>query len=171
MEPILHFVLPLIALLLLGEKPKTAIILSTIGVLPDVDALLLIHRSFSHSIIIMTVFFAPIILYARYRKPEIQKTVILAFLVAISHPILDLESLTPLFWPIYQNSISVRLALNGVVDQGYGIRPIVKLSQAPTDFSKVMSIDYPIFTTNGLLITIVLILPIIYNKLSTSMRS
>lgn len=165
MEPILHIILPLIALLLLGEKPKTAITLAVIGILPDVDALLLIHRSLSHSIIIMTIVFAPIILYTKFRRPELQKIAFLAFLVAVSHPILDLESLTPIFWPIYQNSISIKLAINGVVDQGYGIRPIFKLSQSPTDFTKALSIDYPIFTTNGLLISMVLILPVMYNKL------
>lgn len=168
MEPILHFVLPFIALILLGEKPKMAMMLAFIGVLPDVDALFLIHRSFSHSIIIMIIVFAPIILYTKYRRPGRLRTVFLVFLVAVSHPILDLESLTPIFWPVFQNSISIRLAINGVVDQGYGIRPSFKLSQTPTDFSRALSVDYPFFTLNGLLVTLVLILPVLYKKLSAS---
>jgi len=43
MEPLLHYVLPLTALILLGEKPRTAAILATLGVASDIDALLLIH--------------------------------------------------------------------------------------------------------------------------------
>ena len=168
MEPILHFVLPFIALILLGEKPKAAMALAFIGILPDVDALLLIHRSFTHSIFIMMVVFVPVILYTKYRSPELQRTVLLAFLVAISHPILDLESLTPIFWPIYQNSIAIRRAINGVVNEGYGIRPSIKLNQSPTDVAIAVSLDYPFFTTNGLLIALILILPVIYKNVNAS---
>jgi membrane-bound metal-dependent hydrolase YbcI (DUF457 family) len=80
--------------MLLDVKPRTAATLATLGVISDVDALMLIHRSISHSILIMGLIIAPLLVYAKYRRPDLQNTLILAFLVLASHPILDLESLT-----------------------------------------------------------------------------
>lgn len=163
MEPLTHFVLPLAALLLLGLDLRKAAPLALLGLLPDLDALLLIHRSISHSIAIMALLFLPLLLYARRYRPDHQRTVILAFLVTASHPILDLGGLTPILWPIYPYSISVRLALNGVLGEGMGLSPMVEIIQALPDFSKVTSIDCPLFTQEGLLLTVVLLLPILYN--------
>lgn len=159
----MHFALPLTALLLLRLELRTATPLALLGLLPDLDALLLIHRSFSHSLVVVGLLFLPILLIARRYRPEHQRTVILAFLVTASHPILDLGGLTPILWPIYPYSVSVRLALNGVLGEGMGLSPMVDIRQAPPDFSKVPSIDYPLFTQEGLLLTVVLLLPILYN--------
>ena len=163
MEPLLHYVLPLIALILLGEKPRTAAILATLGVVSDIDALLLIHRSLSHSLIIIGLIYTPLFVYAWFRKPELQRTFILAFLVTASHPILDLGGMTPILWPIIQHSISLQLSLNGVVQEGLTFRPRININQAPTDFTRVAGIDYPLFTQDGLLIMLILFLPLTYN--------
>jgi len=163
MEPLLHYVLPLIALILLGEKPRTAAILATLGVVSDIDALLLIHRSLSHSLIIIGLIYTPLFVYAWFRKPELQRTFILAFLVTASHPILDLGGMTPILWPIIQHSISLQLSLNGVVQEGLTFRPRININQAPTDFTRVTGIDYPLFTQDGLLTTLILLLPLTYN--------
>jgi membrane-bound metal-dependent hydrolase YbcI (DUF457 family) len=163
MEPLSHFILPLAALLLLGEDLRTAAPLALLGLLPDLDALLLLHRSISHSVAVMGLLFLLLLLYARHYSPDHQRTVTLVFLVTASHPILDLGGLTPILWPIYPYSISVRLALNGVLGEGLGLSPRVDIIQALPDFSKVTSIDYPLFTQEGLLLTVVLLLPILYN--------
>ncbi len=44
-----------------------------------------------------------------------------------------------------------------------GLSPMVDIIQALPDFSKVPSIDYPLFTEEGLLLTVVLLIPILYN--------
>jgi len=164
MEPLLHYVLPLVALILLGEKPRTAAILATLGVLSDIDALLLIHRSLSHSIIIIGLIYSPLFVYARLRRPELLRTFILAFLVSISHPIMDLASMTPILWPIYQNSVSLKLSLNGVIQDGLTFKPRLNINQSPTDFTLLSGVDYPLFTQDGLLIAFILLLPIFYNQ-------
>jgi len=83
--------------------------------------------------------------------------------VTASHPILDLGGLTPILWPIYPYSVSVRLALNGVLGEGMGLSPMVDIIQALPDFSKVTGIDCPLFTQEGLLLTVVLLVPILYD--------
>jgi membrane-bound metal-dependent hydrolase YbcI (DUF457 family) len=162
MEPLMHFILPLASLMLLGEKPKTAVPLAVLGVLPDIDALLLIHRSISHSIIVIAVIFTPLVLYARFRAPELERIMILGFLVTISHPFLDLGGSTPILWPLISDSFMIKLALNGVVDHGVGIKPQLSVRSEPTVFTKHTSLDYPLFTYDGLVTALILLIPIIY---------
>ncbi|TFH13750.1 hypothetical protein E4H04_11435 [Candidatus Bathyarchaeota archaeon] len=75
--------------------------------------------------------------------------------------ILDLESLTPIFWPLLPYSISLKLSLNGVIQEGLGLRPIISMSSQPTIFTKASGFDYPLFTQEGLLISLILLAPII----------
>ena len=165
MEPLVHYVLPLAALMLIGVKPRTAATLAILGVIPDVDALLLVHRSISHSIVIMGLIITPLIVIAKYRYPDLQRTLLQAFLVLVSHPILDFESMTPILWPITSNSYMLKLSLNGVMQEGFSLKPAIVLSSEPTVFTLAQGFDYPLFTENGVLIAVILLAPIIYNQI------
>ena len=171
MEPLLHFVLPFVALYLFGEKPQTALQLAFLGVISDLDALFLIHRSMSHSLVIIGLIFIPFLIYAKYRRPELQRMIFLAFLVTMSHPILDLNGSVPLFWPLSAYSITLNLSLNGVFRNGLSLRPNVDITLTPTDFSLLPGFDYPLFTEEGLLIALVLLMPIIYVQLQKTRNS
>jgi membrane-bound metal-dependent hydrolase YbcI (DUF457 family) len=163
MEPIAHFALPLAALLLLRLELRTAAPLALLGVLPDLDSLLLIHRSFSHSIIILGLLFLMILLAVRRYRPAHQRTVILGFLVVASHLVLDLGSLTPILWPVYPFDIALKFSLNIVLGNGLGLSPSLNVTQAPTTFGRVPGLDYPLFTEQGVLLTAVLMVPVLYN--------
>jgi len=162
-EPIVHFVVPLAALMLLGIELKTAVPLAVLGVLPDLDSLLLIHRSFSHSIIVIGLLFLAIFLVIRHYTPAHQGIVVLGFLVVASHLILDLGGLTPILWPIYPFDVAAKFSLNIVVGNGFGLSPSLSLTQVPTDFSRMPGLDYPLFTEEGLLLAVVLLMPVLYN--------
>jgi predicted nucleotidyltransferase len=58
LEPLIHLILPLTALTLLGVDFRKALPLALFGLLPDLDALLLIHRSLSHSLPVLLAFAA-----------------------------------------------------------------------------------------------------------------
>lgn len=163
MEPLVHFALPLAALLLLGLDLWTAVPLALLGLLPDMDVFLFIHRSFSHSLIVLGLLFIPALLVVRRIRPAHQRTVILAFLVVASHIILDLGGLTPILWPIYPYDLSFKFALNIVLGNGLGFSPSIQVTKALTDFSAATGFDYPLFTEEGLLLTVVLLIPILYN--------
>jgi membrane-bound metal-dependent hydrolase YbcI (DUF457 family) len=53
MESIVHFAVPFSALVSAGVKPKKAFFASLFSLLPDFDALFLVHRSFSHSLFVI----------------------------------------------------------------------------------------------------------------------
>ena len=159
----MHFVVPLAALMLLGIELRTAFPLAILGVLPDLDSLLLIHRSFSHSIIVMGLLFLAIFLVIRRYRPAHQGIVVLGFLFVASHLILDLGGLTPILWPIYPFDVAAKFSLNIVVGNGLGLSPSLNLTQVPTDFSRMPGLDYPLFTEEGLLLAVVLLMPVLYN--------
>jgi membrane-bound metal-dependent hydrolase YbcI (DUF457 family) len=164
-EPIVHFVLPLAALLLLGVSLRRAVPLAMLGLLPDLDSVFLIHRSFSHSIVVIGLLFIPVFLLIRCLQPVHQGTVVLAFLVLASHVVLDLGSLTPVFWPFYPFDVSLRFSLNLVVGNGVGFSPSLSVVQAPTDFSRMPGLDYPLFTEEGLFLSVVLLIPVLFRIL------
>jgi membrane-bound metal-dependent hydrolase YbcI (DUF457 family) len=163
MEPLVHFALPLAALLLLGLDLWTAVPLALLGLLPDMDVFLLVHRSFSHSLVWLGLLFLLILLVVRRYQPAHQRTVMLAFLVVASHIILDLGGPTPILWPIYPYDLSFKFALNIVLGNGVGLSPSFQVTRTLTDFSALAGGDYPLFTEEGLLLTVVLLIPILYN--------
>jgi len=161
MEPLLHVVVPFAALVLLGIKPRAAAPLAMLGVLPDLDALLLTHRSLSHSIIVQSLAWAPALAAAWVLRPQWRGYAIIGLLVLVSHPVTDMMGgYTPILWPLLGNSISLELSLNGRVAEGVFISPKVSLQSMPTVFQSVASLDYPLFTGEGLMISLILLTPI-----------
>ena len=165
MEPLLHFVLPFVALTLLGVEVRRAAALGFLGVVADLDSLLLIHRSLSHSAVVWGLLFLPVLIASWVRRRDACRWVALGFLVAVSHPLLDLGGYTPVFWPLYSYSLMVRFALNWrYSDTAVGLAPMFEVSQTPSSFDRVGHIDYPLFTQEGAFITLILLLPIIYRQ-------
>jgi len=106
-EPLIHFALPFALLTARGMDPKKAALISLIAVLPDLDVLIHIHRSYTHSLLIpMAVL---IIALLKYRN----RWLILAALSYASHPILDFVTYyTPILWPIYPGSLWLKATLD-----------------------------------------------------------
>lgn len=88
MEPLIHFVVPFTALTLLGVRIKKALPISLVALLPDLDTLSWVHRSLSHSLIVLWVVVAPLLMLAR--RWRLHGYVWLASLAVASHLVLDL---------------------------------------------------------------------------------
>ena len=164
MEPLLHVVVPFTALTLLGIKPRAALPLALLGALPDLDALFLVHRSMSHSAIILTLAWTPVLAATWLRRPKHRLHAVTGLLVLLSHPIIDMTGgYTPILWPLLDDSIRLSLSLNGRVGSGVSISPLVHVHSTPTVFQSVTSLDYPLFTGEGLAISLILLAPIALN--------
>jgi membrane-bound metal-dependent hydrolase YbcI (DUF457 family) len=162
MEPLLHFVIPFIALTMLGVDLRKALLLGLLGVLPDLDALFLIHRSMSHSLVVLALVWTPVLISIRVRAPHLWQMGLLGLLVLFSHPMMDVvQSHTPILWPLYGQSIYLKLAFNVLWGSEVGFNPRTELSMVPTNFRPVNGFDYPLFTGEGLIISIILLLPVI----------
>lgn len=164
MEPLLHVVVPFTSLVLLGIKPRAAAPLALLGVLPDLDALFLIHRSLSHSAIILTLAWTPILAATWLQRPEWRGYASIGLIVLMSHPVADMMGgYTPILWPLLNDSIWLNLSLNGRISEGVSISPKMSVHSTPTVFQSVTSLDYPLFTGEGLMISLILVTPIAIN--------
>ncbi|MEM2319734.1 MAG: hypothetical protein QXQ63_03185, partial [Candidatus Bathyarchaeia archaeon] len=84
MEPLIHFTIPFVVLIVLGLSPKKALPLALLALIPDLDALFLIHRSLSHSIVVLAAVFIPLTIVAYALKKDM-RTCALAFSSMASH--------------------------------------------------------------------------------------
>ena len=89
MEPLVHFVVPFAALMLAGVEFRKALPISLLALLPDLDALFLVHRSFSHSVVVMLIGIAPFLLLTYKFKPRVHGYALLMLMAVASHSILD----------------------------------------------------------------------------------
>lgn len=171
MELLLHFTLPFVALTLLGVKPRRAFPLAVLAVLPDLDALFLVHRSLTHSLITVGIVVLPLLMFCWRFKPRHIRVVLLGLLSIASHMLLDVFSgYTPVLWPLYPYSICVRMGLNSRIGSGVTLHPVFEFSQVPTIFYGRVVFDAPIFTSEGLVASLMLMLPIIYMILKRQER-
>ncbi|MBC7130620.1 metal-dependent hydrolase [Candidatus Bathyarchaeota archaeon] len=161
MEPLLHFVIPFLTLLLLGTRPKAAFLASLLALTPDLDALLLVHRSFTHSIIFISAIFVPVILTLNKFKPELKNFGFMGFFAVASHLLLDVfAGYTPIFWPLYNQSIWISLDLTAHIGSLPSFALNLTLLTEPISFSAVQSLDAPILTGSGLIISLIVLSPL-----------
>jgi hypothetical protein len=106
------------------------------------------------------------ILAITYFKPRYRKMAALGLLVLLSHPVIDMMgSSTPILWPLLDTSIHISLSLNGKVGEGVSLIPRVEVQRTATVFKQVTSIDYPLFTGEGLTVSLLLLIPLALNLL------
>lgn len=162
MEPLIHFIVPFVALMLAKVEFKRALAISLFALLPDLDALFLVHRSFTHSIVVMLVAAAPILLLTYRFKPEVHSDALLALASGASHLALDIfGGFTPILWPLYGYSVWIKTELGAHIGSSPSFLPGVQLLMKPTSFQLFESLDAPLLTGEGLIVSLVLLLPIL----------
>ena len=162
-ELLLHYTLPLAILsytLNFRRDYKKILAVSILGIIPDFDALLHIHRSMSHSIIPYTIIL--IIIFLLFKNENIRKWSIIGYLVILSHLILDMfTGSTPILWPLLLNSIYFEANITALISETVTLRPKLDVGVEKTVFTRFTSLDAPIATSQGVAITIILLAPLI----------
>jgi len=161
-EPLIHFVVPFIALTLVSVKTKKALSISLLALLPDLDALFLVHRSLSHSLIIVLVVAMSMLLLTYKLRLRVYGYVGFGLLAVASHLVLDLFSgYTPLLWPLYGYSLWVQAGLVAHIGSSPSLTSSLKLLKESITFHPFLSLDAPLFTGEGLILSAVLLLPVL----------
>jgi len=165
-EPLIHFVVPFTALTLVGVKTKKALPISLLALLPDLDALFLVHRSLSHSLFVVLVVAMSLLLLTYKLRLRVYGYVGLGLLAVASHLVLDLFSgYTPLLWPLYGYSLWVQAGLVAHIGSSPSLTPSLKLLKEPIAFHPFPSLDAPLFTGQGLILSAVLLFPVLLRAL------
>lgn len=159
-EPLIHFVVPFIALRSLGVDTRRALIFSLLALTPDLDVLFHVHRSISHSLIPLLMVSVPL-LALMWRRGEVRRVVLLATASVSSHLLLDLSGYTPILYPILKDSVKLKLGLGFHM----GSAPVLTLELGiltkPTTFTHLLSLDAPLFTAEGITTSLILLTPIL----------
>jgi len=167
-EPLIHFVVPFTALMLVGVEAGKALPISLLAVLPDLDALFLVHRSPSHSLVVVLSVMVPLLLLTYRFKPRFHGYAFLALLAVVSHLILDLfAGYTPILWPLYGYSVWIQTELVAHVGGSASLTPTVKLLTEPVTFQPFQSLDAPLFTGEGVILSVVLLMPVFFKAFKT----
>jgi hypothetical protein len=170
-EPLLHFVVPLATLRAVGLDWKSALFASFVALTPDVDVFLFIHRSASHSIIILLAIVIPILILS-YRHRTIQKLTLLAAFAITTHLVMDaFQTSTPLLWPLYNRGIEIVSEVNFQIGSGPILVPDVALKTKPIDFTRFQYFDAPLITPEGTGIALILMAPVLLHALICQKRA
>ncbi len=136
MDPLFHFIFPVLILLALKIEPRKVLLLSPFTLLPDLDALIPPHRATMHNLVICLIIPMIFLIYTYYRKKEYIEHVLIIQFFLISHIFLDIESGgVALFYPFtddaYYFSVSIIMSpdsggqtLNLIVDYGVHDEPL-----------------------------------------------
>ncbi|KXB02041.1 hypothetical protein AKJ44_01495 [candidate division MSBL1 archaeon SCGC-AAA261F17] len=163
MEPLIHFAIPFAILTMLGIRPKVAIPVSLLALVPDMDVFFGIHKWFLHSIIILIPLGIGLSIVFLLRRTGLRNYAPLGLLAMLSHPVLDVFwNYTPILWPVYGESIWINLGINLQAGSSLGIGHNVGVLTQPTSFEAFTTLDAPLVTGAGLIIFVLLvILPVL----------
>ena len=170
-EPLIHFIIPLFILIILGFNLKKSVIISSLAIIPDLDVIFHVHRSVSHSILFILALTIPIILMLNYLKIGKKSEMMIATLVILSHPFMDMfNGSTPILWPLFDKSIYIFTELTTNMNNVLDLNLIFKINFEKTVFYRTTG-DGPIFTSQGVGIALVLLIGLAVKHLSIKIHS
>ena len=140
-------------------EPRRALLLAFVGLLPDVDALLLVHRRVTHSVPVALLALAPLlVLTYAYRRGYVGVAV-LAVLLYTMHIVMDLlTGLTPIMWPLAP-ALALNIGVNGVYGvDGVKVIPGFEVVVGPVDFARRDSVEGPLVSETGLMLVLLVAL-------------
>jgi len=158
-EPLLHLTVPFAALKAARLDWRTALFTSIVALIPDLDVLFHVHRSLTHSILILALITLPI-LALTHRNRTLRNLTLLGIIGVLSHLALDLFSdYTPLLWPLLNESFWVSTNLDVQLKSFPTLITSVKLLIKPTTFPTFQSLQAPLVTSTGVGISLLLLAP------------
>jgi len=135
---------------------RYALPLALAGLLPDLDSLLRVHRSFTHSLLIA----APVVCIATALALAIDRGLIryvaTASALYVLHIVFDLFTApTPILWPLADCSLMVSIAVDGAVTvSGVSVVPSISVVGSVADFTPRHAVEGPILTSVGVITAI-----------------
>ena len=162
-EPLIHFLIPFVVLGFCGVSLKKSLALSSLAILPDLDVLLHVHRSVTHSAVVLLLLLIPICLFIKVKYHHYFRDSLVGGLVVLSHPLLDVfGTYTPLLYPLYKNSIYVFCRLVTDMSELSSLDFFFEIKTAPTSFSPIApNTEGVVFSGLGVTIGLVVLVGVV----------
>jgi len=138
------------------SRVRYAVLTALIGLLPDVDSLLRIHRWFTHSLIITALVTAVAAVFITYVNSRLLKYVFLTSAIYTLHILPDMFTApTPIAWPLTNKAYMISIELNGAIaNGGLNISLNTALVNTTADFTPKQVVEGPIVTEQGIIVVI-----------------
>jgi membrane-bound metal-dependent hydrolase YbcI (DUF457 family) len=135
---------------------RIALLVGLVGLIPDVDALLRIHRWVAHSLVLVALFATPLIILVYWRGRKYFGLALATLLVYTLHLMLDVfTGPTPVLYPL-AGSIWVKIQVNGVsTATGIAVNPSITVATVKPDFTQMEIVEGPLVTETGSVIVVV----------------
>jgi len=158
-EPLLHFAVPFASLRALGLDLRKVLFASLVALTPDLDVLLQVHRSQSHSFVLLALVTLPLLVLTWNRK-SLRSLVLLGAFGVSAHIALDLfQSSTPVLWPLVNESFRIRVTLYLHMGSASAVTGPAAAHVEPTVIERSSSFDAPVLTGEGIVLSTVLLAP------------
>ena len=155
-------------------KPKHALVVALAGLLPDINALLRIHRSMTHSLVLSVLVSFAVIGFSvfLFNNKYLYHVVIVYTLLYVLHIVLDVfTGPTPLFWPVTSSSYMITLGINGVIGgSSIGFSPDIEIFIEPSSFFTQQVLYGPVVSKPGIIVAITTLLTLVIERLNSWYR-
>jgi len=138
-----------------AAKLRLAALIALVGLLPDLDVVLGIHRWITHSLVVAAALSAAALLAARRIGPQAFRYAALACALYALHLAFDaLTAPTPLLWPLAGEAYMVSLRLDGALAAGgVALVPRVAVVREAVDFTP-RPLEGPIVSAGGVIMAV-----------------
>jgi len=147
---------------------RYSIVIALVGLLPDIDALMRVHRWITHSLIVALLagLLATLVVY--YTRPGHVWIPLLALALYILHIVLDaFTAPTPLLYPFTSSSYMVSIGVNGSIAGGIiSLKPEATLLSEPVDFTPRQAVEGPVISEAGVIVATSIGVAILAEKLA-----
>ena len=137
-------------------KPRYAVLFAPIGLLPDVDTVLRIHRWITHSLVFVAIIVLVGAIILNYYSPRHLEYILLATGLYVLHIITDVfTAATPILWPITNQAYMFRIEIDGVItNHSVNIEPQIELITKNADFTPKPVLEGPLITPVGIIVAV-----------------
>jgi len=141
---------------------RVTLLVGLVGLTPDVDALLRIHRWVTHSLVLVALFTTPLVILVYWRGRRYFGLALATLLIYTLHLLLDVfTGPTPIPYPL-ADSIWVKIQLNGALTAtGITVNPSITVETVKPDFTQRGIVEGPLITGTGAIlaaVTVVILL-------------
>jgi len=123
--------------------------------LPDVDALLRVHRWFTHSLVVIALSAVPLLALVYVRRRGWVGLALLALLIVALHPVTDVfTGQTPVLWPL-ADSVWIRVSVSGTSSStGVAVVPSIEVIASRPDFTQRDAVEGPVVAEVGIVLAV-----------------
>jgi len=135
---------------------RIALLVGLVGLIPDIDALLRIHRWITHSLVLVALFTTPLVILVYWRGRRYFGLALTILLIYTLHLLLDIfTGPTPILYPL-ADSIWIKIQVNGAsTTTGIAINPSITVATMKPDFTRREIVEGPLVTETGAIIAAV----------------